>query len=159
MISRTLLSFLTVALLAASYPPAPAGTAFYTPPALSRGTHGDLIWSRALDGSAVLPSAARNELVLYRTTAVDGSDVAVSGMVAVPKGTPPHGGWPVVTWAHGTTGDAPQCAPSRYPASGSLYPYLKIADDVLDDFVAHGYAVVQTDYEGQGTPGVHTKIA
>jgi pimeloyl-ACP methyl ester carboxylesterase len=155
MIVRTLLSFWAVTLLAASFPAAPAGTAFYSPPALGTGVHGDLIWSRALDGGAVLPSAARNELVLYRTTAVDGSDVAVSGMVAIPKGTAPRGGWPVVTWAHGTTGDGLQCAPSRYPANGSMYQYLKVADNVLDDFVAHGYAVVQTDYEGQGTPGVH----
>ena len=155
MIVRMLLSFWAVALVAASFPAAPAGTAFYAPPALGPGVHGDLIWNRALDGGAVLPSAARNELVLYRTTAVDGSDVAVSGMVAIPKGTPPHGGWPVVTWAHGTTGDGPECAPSRYPASGALYSYLKIANSVLDDFVARGYAVVQTDYEGQGTPGVH----
>jgi pimeloyl-ACP methyl ester carboxylesterase len=94
-------------------------------------------------------------LVLYHTTSVDGKDVAVSGTVAIPKGPPPAGGWPVVSWAHGTTGDAAECAPSRDEAGGPERWYLKDVDDLLDDYVQHGSAVVQTDYEGIGTPGVH----
>jgi pimeloyl-ACP methyl ester carboxylesterase len=33
--------------------------------------------------------------------------------------------------------------------------YFRIVDGLLDDYVKRGYAVVQTDYEGIGTPGVH----
>ncbi|MBF6149281.1 hypothetical protein IU505_28590 [Nocardia nova] len=34
----------------------------------------------------------------------------VSGTVAVPAGAPPKDGWPVLSWAHGTTGYADTCA-------------------------------------------------
>jgi len=107
-----------------------------------------VIWARALRGPASLPHASQNLLVLYRTTTVTGQDVAVSGTIAVPRGTPPAEGWPIVSWAHGTTGSAPQCAPSRSDEAD----YEQIW---LDAWVAHGYAVVQTDYEGEGVPGVH----
>jgi alpha-beta hydrolase superfamily lysophospholipase len=76
-------------------------------------------------------------------------------MVAIPKGSPPAGGWPVISWAHGTTGDAASCTPSLDAADGPVHDYLGPIDPVLDKLVSQGYAVVQTDYEGQGTPGVH----
>jgi len=152
---KAALTLAAIALGGAAPQNGPSGIAFYQPPELGAGAHGELIWSRPLSGVPVLESAARNTLILYRTTALDGRDVAVSGTVAVPKGTPPAAGWPVITWAHGTTGDAPECAPSRDVPGGPMDTYLGLARGVLDDFVAHGYAVVQTDYEGQGTPGVH----
>ena len=134
----------------------PEGAAFYQPPApLPAGQHGDAIWWRPLTTAAALPSAARNLLVLYQTTTVSGKPVAVSGTVAIPKGTPPAGGWPVISWAHGTTGDGPDCTPSLDAATAPEHWYLGPVDDMLDAYVARGYAVVQTDYEGQGTPGVH----
>ncbi len=33
-------------------------------------------------------------------------------MIVIPGGAPPAAGFPVVTWAHGTTGLVQQCAPS-----------------------------------------------
>jgi predicted esterase len=133
----------------------PAGSAFYQPPLPLPGTqHGDVIWARPLTGSPVLPSAASNELILYRTRTPDGRDVAVSGMLAVPKGTPPAGGWPVISWAHGTTGDGVLCTPSLDAPGEPEHSYLGPIDPVLDSFVKHGFAVVQTDYTGEGTPGV-----
>lgn len=134
----------------------PAGLAFYEPPApLPVGRPGEVIWARPLTNDAALPSAAQNWLVLYRSTNIAGQPVAVSGTVAVPKGTPPAGGWPVISWTHGTTGIADICAPSRndgsYPARG----YVNLMNTSLDQWVAKGYAVVQTDYEGLGTPGIH----
>ncbi|HEV2738344.1 MAG TPA: lipase family protein [Candidatus Elarobacter sp.] len=135
----------------------PPGAAFYVPPSpLPPGRHGDVIWTRPLTTAAALPHASQNVLVLYHTTSVDGRDVAVSGTVAIPSGTPPRrGGWPVISWAHGTTGDAPACTPSLDDANAPEHWYLGPVDALLDSFVARGYAVVQTDYEGQGTPGVH----
>jgi hypothetical protein len=94
--------------------PPPAGDNFYAPPApLPEGAPGDVIWKRALTNEAALPAAGANWLVLYRSTDIDGQPIAVSGTVAVPEGTPPAGGWPVISWTHGTTGIADICAPSR----------------------------------------------
>jgi pimeloyl-ACP methyl ester carboxylesterase len=130
--------------------------AFYQPPApLPAGSHGDLLRSQPLTNAAALPSASRNVLVLYLSQRLDGSPVAVSGTVAIPRGTPPAGGWPIVSWAHGTTGDAPRCTPSRDTGTERVHDYLKVVHAALDTLVAHGYAVVQTDYQGQGTPGPH----
>jgi alpha-beta hydrolase superfamily lysophospholipase len=149
------LSTLTTAVLAAMIASGPAGTAFYTPPKpLPHGNHGDVIWARPFATAAALPSAASNTLVLYHTTALDGTDRAVSGTIAIPRGTPPAGGWPVISWAHGTTGDAPACTPSLDAADAPEHDYLGPIEPVLDKWVAAGYAVVATDYEGQGTPGV-----
>jgi len=143
-------------LLLATVALGPAGAPFYTPPSpLPPGTHGDVVWARPLATSAALPSAASNTLVLYRTVSQTGADRVVSGTVAIPNGTPPAGGWPVISWAHGTTGDAPACTPSLDAPDAPAHDYLGPIESVLDGFVAHGYAVVATDYEGQGTPGVH----
>ena len=102
--------------------PAPDGVAFYAgPDPLPAGDHGDVIWSRPLSAPAALEAAATNELVLYRSTAVDGRPIAVSGMVALPSGTPPAGGWPVVAWAHGTLGSADVCAPTRDTATAPTH--------------------------------------
>jgi pimeloyl-ACP methyl ester carboxylesterase len=135
----------------------PAGLAFYNPPSpLPAGRHGQLIWVRPLNNEAALPSASKNWLVLYLSTDINGQPVAVSGTVAVPKGTPPEGGWPVISWAHGTTGTADICAPSR--DDGPSYPdydYISRINKTLDVWVKNGYALLQTDYQGLGTPGPH----
>ncbi len=90
--------------------------------------------------------AGRGWKVLYRSTSLEGDPIEVSGLVMVPSGDRPPGGWPVVSWAHGTTGMADECAPSRDPGSTLL-----VAEVVL----SQGYLVVATDYEGLGTPGPH----
>ena len=116
--------------------PGPAGSAFYVPPApLPAGRHGEVIWSRPLASAAALPDAAENLLVLYHTTSVGGNDVAVSGTIAIPKGTPPAGGWPVISWAHGTTGDGAACTPSLDEANGPEHWYLGAVDTMLDGYV------------------------
>ncbi|HEV3090584.1 MAG TPA: lipase family protein [Candidatus Cybelea sp.] len=133
----------------AAITPGPPGDAFYRPPQpLPVLEDGALIWARPLRGGAALPSAAVNELVLYETTSSSNAPIAVSGTVAIPPGTPPPQGWPLIAWAHGTVGNAPQCAPSRSSAPN-------VEQRMLDGFVRLGYAVAQTDYEGNGTPGIH----
>ena len=160
--ARIVLAALAALLLAASPASAakvrqgPAGVKFYTPPSpLPGGKHGGLIWARTLTGQPALAQAASNRLVLYRSTGVDGKPVAVSGTVSLPKGKAPKGGWPVITWAHGTTGIADQCAPSRDTASNPDHLLNAYAYPVLNAWLKAGYAVVRTDYEGLGTPGVH----
>ena len=134
----------------------PFGSAFYTPPSpLPPATHGDAIWARAFTGAAALPDAASNLLVLYHTTALDGRDVALSATLAIPRGTPPAGGWRIVSWTHGTTGIGGACAPSRDSVGGPAHGYLAENEAELDALVRHGDVVVQTDYEGLGGPGPH----
>jgi pimeloyl-ACP methyl ester carboxylesterase len=131
---------------------APSGTRFYKPSAkLVKGGHGSLIWARRQTGPQRLKGAAKAELVLYRSRGVRGKTVAVSGDVAIPKGKAPKHGWPVITWAHGTTGIADACAPTRLKTTLS-----GIAD--LTHWLKAGYAIVRTDYQGLGTPGVHPDL-
>jgi pimeloyl-ACP methyl ester carboxylesterase len=155
---RSFLIGLIIALAGASPIAARAGDgdAFYLPPSpLPPAEHGAVIRSRALAGSAALPSAARNLLVLYHSRSIDGRDIAVSGTIAIPAGEPPAGGWPLTSWAHGTTGIGPACAPSRDTPTGPEHVFLGMKQKLMDDYVRRGYVVVATDYEGLGGPGLH----
>ncbi|MDH6283184.1 hypothetical protein M2284_002608 [Rhodococcus sp. LBL1] len=95
-----------------------------------------------------LPGTAREYRITYETRDAAGRPAASSGVVFVPPGSPPEGGWPVVSWAHGTTGLGDACAPSRNPRSARDANYL-------GHWMSQGYAIVATDYIGLGTPGVH----
>src|SRR5919108_1991785 len=128
----------------------PKGVAFYTPPGDAKDRHGALIWARRETGGDALNRGSR--LLLYRSTGLDGKPNAVSGSLSLPKGKPPRGGWPVITYAHGTTGSADSCAPTRGYDANSLVSY---AYPLLRRWLKAGYAVVRTDYQGLGTPGVH----
>jgi dienelactone hydrolase len=137
---------------AAKVRPGPKGAAFYSPPKQLKGKHGALVWAHRQSGRDALAAASRNELLLYRSTGVHGERIAVSGSLALPKGKVPEGGWPLITYAHGTTGAADGCAPSRGYDASHLTSY---AYPLLRRWLKAGYAVVRTDYEGLGTPGVH----
>jgi alpha-beta hydrolase superfamily lysophospholipase len=124
---------------------APTGDAFYAPPVpLPLGEPGDVI--RAIPISA--PSGARAWRVLSHTRALSGEERALSSIVIAPDGPVPKRGRVVVSWAHGTTGLADQCAPSKDPNAARNIPWI-------DDLLAAGYVVVATDYQGLGTPGLH----
>ncbi|MFE6864748.1 alpha/beta hydrolase family protein [Nocardia sp. NPDC057668] len=134
----------------------PVEPGFYAPAAdLVAGEHGTVIQARSITGDPAV-AGARNHLVLYRSVNMQGQPVAVSGTVAVPEGTPPPGGWPLISWAHGTTGVADVCAPSR--DTGPDFPahaYTALVRDTQARLIAAGYAVAQTDYQGLGTAGEH----
>ncbi len=83
--------------------------------------------------------------VMYLSESVTNKPVPVTGLVIVPDRAPPKGGYPVVTWGHGTDGLADQCAPSLDPTSD-----VPLANDLLDQ----GWEVTASDYQGQGTPGL-----
>jgi pimeloyl-ACP methyl ester carboxylesterase len=135
---------------AATVPTGPAGLKFYSAPFSAKGhKHGDVIRARKLTGQDVLKNASANWLVLYQGTGVDGKPTAISGTVSIPKGKAPKDGWPVITWAHGTTGIADSCAPSITNVN-QHYDFA-----LLQGWLKAGYAVVRTDYEGLGTPGTH----
>jgi hypothetical protein len=119
-------------------------TRFYdTPHPLPIGKPGERIRSEGFDEYSFPPevSAVR---ILYHSRSATGEDVAASGIVLIPgEGDPPAGGWPVIAWAHGSTGVARPCAPSlmRNIGYGSF----------LSMYVNLGYGIVATDYTGLGT--------
>ncbi|MBS9372816.1 alpha/beta hydrolase family protein [Rhodococcus sp. B50] len=119
------------------------------------GGPGSLVTDRPLIGAAALPSASRTHLITYLSEGAERRPVLVSGTVAIPEGEAPEGGWPVISWAHGTTGVGDACAPSADTPGGPAHSYVGRTTAMLDRWVADGYAVVQTDYEGLGTPGGH----
>ncbi|WNG53385.1 alpha/beta fold hydrolase [Archangium gephyra] len=139
-------------------PKAPEGLEAYRPPAsMLKGTHGDVIWYRDLDSNspACLANARSNELVVHLSESVHGKPIAVSGIIALPKKARPAGGYPVISWAHGTVGCADHCAPSRDVVDGEAHRFNVFPHALLNKFLDRGWAVVMTDYEGLGTEGPH----
>lgn len=156
-VSIAALAVLALLLPAAGAAPSPG---FYdtVPTNLSKLKPGTLIKSEP--ESTFLPtldgfSAAYR--IMYRSTGELGGADAVGGMVFVPKGTAPRGGWPIVAWDHGTSGVGDQCNPSRWP---DLYDngHWDLYADQVDNLLKQGYVVTASDYEGLGTPGLHTYL-
>jgi acetyl esterase/lipase len=138
------LAILSVAVLCAS-PAAAQGAFYHATDGEIAGPVGSLIRKETRVGAAAGATAYR---VLYRSTKPDGTPIAVSGIVIVPAGQPPAGGWPIVAWAHPTTGVVPRCAPSL-----ALFVFQQMAGS--RHLLENGYAIAATDYPGLGTPGPH----
>jgi pimeloyl-ACP methyl ester carboxylesterase len=124
---------------------------FYDAPSLSGSKPGDLLRQEPGAGY-VIPKGSRAVRFLYHSQAADGSDVATSGVVLIPAGPAPTGGWSVIAWAHGTSGVARMCAPS-------LMRDLEYGEEGLLPMVRAGFAVVATDYHGLGTTGPHQYVS
>ncbi len=122
-----------------------AASDFYYPAAdlIGSAAPGDIIDSVEI----VAPAGVRAWTIVYGSTGLDGEPVAVSGLVLAPADPPSGSGYPVIGWAHGTTGIADVCAPSRSGASGGPI-----------DLAVAGYVISATDYEGLGTDGIHPYI-
>lgn len=86
--------------------------------------------------------------VVYHSRSATGRDIPISGVVVVPQRKPPRGGFPIIAWAHQTTGIDPLAAPS-------LDPGLAGGARILLSFVKRGYAIAATDYEGLGIGSGH----
>lgn len=125
-------------------------TAFYETPALSGSKPGALLRRESFAGYAV-PSGATAVRILYHSLSSEGAQVATSAVVLVPPGPAPAGGWPVIAWAHGTSGVARMCAPS-------LQKDMEYGEEGLMPMVRAGFAVVATDYHGLGTAGPHEYV-
>ena len=110
---------------------------------------------------ADVPAGARAWKILYHSRAVDGKDIAVSGVVVAPDrqsaarrasrgdvGGRRRSGSP--TGAR--TRSSPTSRPVR-PARASATHATLIP--MLQTFLDAGYVVAATDYEGLGTPGSH----
>lgn len=120
---------------------------------------GELVSRRTIaDLDPVLASVAdRADQITYRSRSLNGDAIIVSGVFLTPKGRAPKGGWPIVSWGHGSSGISDSCAPSAVTNKAGkidLYGYGSFVAELLKA----GYAVVATDYEGLGTPGDHPYI-
>ncbi|WP_235916030.1 lipase family protein [Antrihabitans cavernicola] len=150
-------------------PPAPI-TAFYQPPVpLPPGAPGDVIRSEpshlALSvpgGSGTFPANATR--IMYRSTGATGLPNAVTGTVLDPS-LPWRGPGvrPLVSFAIGTHGQGDQCAPSKLFNQVIQYnPPLDLMTEYevvfIDLLLAQGIGVVVTDYDGLGTPAVHSYL-
>ncbi|GAB2755638.1 lipase family protein [Salinifilum aidingensis] len=147
---------LGLALTTASSTAAPS---FYDPPRpLPAGENGDVIRhepsSFHLDPLRGVEAPADVERIMYRSTDARGEPTAVTGTVLTPQRSwDGPGQRPLIAFAPGTQGIGDQCAPSKRLASGEEYEGV-----MLKALLNQGYGVVVTDYEGLGTPGVHTYV-
>jgi hypothetical protein len=109
---------------------------FYrVPDPLPPGAPGDLIRVMPIATDATSTSIR----VMYHSRDARDRDRAVTGVITYPSAAAPDGGWPVVAWAHGTTGLTSICAPSR-------------AMNAAPAFGVEGVRVA-TDYIGLGPLG------
>jgi alpha-beta hydrolase superfamily lysophospholipase len=123
-------------------------TNFYRPPdPLPRAPTGTLIRKQFTTDYVVDGVATAATRILYHSRRSDGRDIAASGVVLVPSGRRPAGGWPVIVDAHGVSGIGRVCAPS-------LMRDLYHGNQMMR-FVKQGYAVVAPDYAGLGATGAH----
>jgi pimeloyl-ACP methyl ester carboxylesterase len=118
-------------------------------PAAAAGP-GTVISAKPLKRALWIPGTTSKAYKLtYVTTDARGRRARSTGIVFLPKGRKPRGGWPVISWAHGTSGLGDKCAPS---VVGPALP--KRDRPYLANWMKEGYAVVASDYAGLGTPGL-----
>lgn len=143
---------------------------FYaTPDPLPPGEPGDLIRTEparlVLEPSGQLGAImATGTRIMYRSTDSRGKPIAVTGMYFEPdnpwSSNEPR---PLISYAPGTQGQGDQCASSRMFSQGihwsqGLDLMMNYEETFVATMVARGFAVVMTDYEGLGTPAVHTYL-
>lgn len=128
--------------------PAPDGLpAFYKTPSLAGKKAGTLLKSQKVAAPSVDGTVYR---VMYVSETVSGQATAVTGLVVVPKTAAPKSGYPVVSWGHGTNGMTDECAPSLEPSK---------IDSLANGLLANNWVITASDYQGEGTPGLHPYLA
>jgi hypothetical protein len=102
--------------------------------------------------------------IAYISSDLNDKPTISTGLVVAPEGQAPAGGRPIISWSHGTTGNASNCGPSQVdnPAR-TLNQYFLVNGNSwtdyglpsLEEFIKDGYVVVGTDYQGLGGSGRH----
>ncbi len=98
------------------------------------------------DSMAFGAASAAAVRVVYRSTSSDGKPTEVSGVVAVPPGKPPKGGWPIISFGHSLLGLDTNCGPSLAKEVGGYA-------SAMVTLLSRGYVVTMSDYEGLGVKG------
>ena len=124
-----------------------SGDLYAAPPTVTGERPGTLLRYQRLTTPIAGSTAGASTLwrVMYVSSDDAGAPVPVTGLVRLPDGAAPAAGWPLISWAHGTTGTADKCAPSH------TLDYAPPPDPM----VADGIVIASTDYIGLGTPGLH----
>ncbi|QCB50313.1 lipase [Rhodococcus sp. PAMC28707] len=126
-----------------------AGSVAYASAEEVNNSPGTVVAVEDLASELWLPGAGDAKRITYWTVGSDGAPALSTGAFFVPEGNAPEGGWPVIAWAHGTSGLDDNCTPSLVgppdPARDRQY---------LGTWLGQGYAVAATDYVGLGTPGI-----
>ncbi|MEU5843860.1 lipase family protein [Rhodococcus sp. NPDC047139] len=120
-------------------------------PAESTGAElpGAIVSQQPLPDELSVPGAVAATKLEYRTAWRSGEPTVATGALFLPSGEAPEGGWPVLAWAHGTTGLGDDCALTTRTARSDLErTYLR-------HWLDSGYAVVSADYPGLGSEGLH----
>ncbi len=127
-----------------------SGGDFYAvPEPLPDGAHGQLIRYEPLDqsGNSDPTLKATGYRIMYLSESIAGVPIAVTGVASVPTAEAPKGGRPLATLAHGTTGIADECAPSK--------ELTRLDMGLAISALGAEFVIAGTDYEGLGTPGRH----
>ena len=102
--------------------------------------------------------------IAYISSDMNDKKTISTGLVVAPTGPAPAGGRRIISWSHGTTGDAQNCGPSQVenPAQSLNQYFLTNGNSwtdyglpSLEQFIKDGYIVVGTDYQGLGGGGRH----
>lgn len=127
---------------------------FYEPPSpLSPAAPGTVIKTGGVPGA---PSGLRVQRIMYHSRTNHDEDIATTGLLVLPDGDPPPGGWPLLAAAHGTTGIVEECAPSLNPFGLVFGATQSFYDFFYKSWVEAGFAVVGADYQGEGAPGPYS---
>ncbi|MBM7520035.1 lipase family protein [Nocardioides nitrophenolicus] len=101
-------------------------------------------------GRAALAAAEESWRVSY-----DSGGEVLTGLVHLPAGAPPSGGWPVATYGHMTTGGGDRSAPSTAVDGHPELRRMTQGDAFVSHLLRAGIAVLRPDYPGLGSPGPH----
>lgn len=127
----------------------PEVTPFYDVAGLPAGAPGALARAEPI---AEAPAGVRAWRIIYHSTDLEGRDLPVSGVFIAPTAPPPPQGYPLVTFAHGTTGVGRACGMSQTPFTPNTPGWTGWVQH-MRAMAERGWAVVATDYSGLGTPG------
>ena len=116
-------------------------------PAVAASTPGTVISSTSYTLPPELSGLATAKRIEYASTNISGGPITVTGLIITPKTNKKN---KTVAWAHGTTGVAPQCAPSTNMSV--FWPEARAAIAAL---LVKGWTVAASDYPGLGTPQPH----
>lgn len=127
----------------------PKMTSFYDPGQWTPSAPGTLIRAEEVPDA---PKGTRVYRIMYESTDLQGNAIPVTGLYAVPDTPAPAGGFPLVSFAHGTTGVGRMCGISHTPFQVRTPGFSAWTPHMLP-MVEAGWAVVATDYSGMGAPG------
>ena len=127
----------------------PALSKFYEPGSWTPKAPGTLLKAEPVEGA---PSGIKLYRIMYESTDLAGNPIPVTGLYAAPAAQAPAGGYPLVSFAHGTTGIGRMCGMSQTPLTPDTPGYSNWVPHI-EPMVKAGWAVVASDYSGMGAPG------